>query len=78
MRKDLFNNKATISLNVSDIFNTRKFKITTEDPRFTQYREFQRESRIGTLSFTYRFGGFKEKGAERSRREGGDDMGDDF
>ena len=78
MRKDLFNNKATINLNVSDIFNTRKFKITTEDPRFTQYREFQRESRIGTLSFTYRFGGFKEKGAERSRREGGDDMGDDF
>ncbi|MBN7814866.1 outer membrane beta-barrel family protein [Algoriphagus pacificus] len=78
MRKDLFNNKATVSLNVSDIFNTRKFMITTEDPRFTQYREFQRESRIGTLSFTYRFGGFKEKGAERSRREGGDDFGDDF
>ncbi|MBN3581128.1 TonB-dependent receptor [Algoriphagus aestuarii] len=78
MRKNLFNNKATLSLNVSDIFNTRNFRITTEDQRFTQFRKFQRESRIGTLSFTYRFGGFKEKSENRSRREGGDDMGDDF
>lgn len=78
MRKNLFDNKATVSLNVSDIFNTRNFRITTSDERFTQYRKFQRESRIGTLSFTYRFGGFKEKGGNQSRREGGDDMGDDF
>ncbi|EAZ82269.1 TonB-dependent receptor domain-containing protein [Algoriphagus machipongonensis] len=78
MRKNILDNKATISLNVSDIFNTRNFRITTNDERFTQYREFQRESRIATLSFTYRFGGFKEKGDSRSRREGGDDFGDDF
>lgn len=79
VRKDVFNGKGTVSLNVSDIFNTRNFRITTEDARFTQYRKFQRETRVGTLSFTYRFGGFKEKKDERgSRREGGDDMGDDF
>jgi iron complex outermembrane recepter protein len=79
VRKDVLDGKGTVSLNVSDIFNTRNFRITTEDPRFTQFRQFQRESRIGTLSFTYRFGGFKDKNQERgSRREGGDDFGDDF
>ena len=79
VRKDVLDGKGTISLNVSDIFNTRNFRITTEDPRFTQFWKFQRESRIGTLSFTYRFGGFKERNQNRgSRREGGDDMGDDF
>ncbi|WP_026950546.1 outer membrane beta-barrel family protein [Algoriphagus mannitolivorans] len=79
IRKDVLDGKGTISLNVSDIFNTRNFRITTQDPRFTQFWKFQRESRIGTISFTYRFGGFKERNQERgSRREGGDDMGDDF
>ncbi|MHA7129707.1 TonB-dependent receptor [Algoriphagus namhaensis] len=78
LRRDLFDNKATLSLNVSDIFNTRNFRVTTDDPRFTQERFFQRETRIGTLSFTYRFGGFKEKREGGSRREGGDYGGDDF
>ncbi|WP_439488914.1 TonB-dependent receptor domain-containing protein [Algoriphagus sp.] len=81
VRKDVFNGKATISANVSDIFNTRNFRITTNNPRFDEKRVFQRETRIGTLAFTYRFGGFKEKnGNNNSRREGGDDFGggDDF
>ncbi|PZX46361.1 outer membrane receptor protein involved in Fe transport [Algoriphagus chordae] len=78
LRKDLFNGKATISANVSDIFNTRNFRITTTNPRFDEKRVFQRETRVGTLAFTYRFGGFKEKTeGNGSRREGGDD-GDDF
>ena len=78
MRKDLFNGKATVSVNVSDIFNTRNFRITTTNPRFDEKRVFQRETRVGTLAFTYRFGGFKEKpGQNESRREGGDG-GDDF
>ncbi|SFA72105.1 TonB-dependent receptor domain-containing protein [Algoriphagus aquimarinus] len=78
LRKDIFNGKATISANVSDIFNTRNFRITTTNPRFDEKRVFQRETRVGTLAFTYRFGGFKEKAGEnRSSREGGDG-GDDF
>ncbi|MDF2158768.1 TonB-dependent receptor [Algoriphagus sp. CAU 1675] len=78
LRRDVMNGKGTVSLNVSDIFNTRNFRITTTDPRFTQFRQFQRETRVGTIAFTYRFGGFKEKREERgSRREGGD-FGDDF
>ncbi|RAI95279.1 TonB-dependent receptor domain-containing protein [Algoriphagus yeomjeoni] len=79
LRKDIFDGKATISANVSDIFNTRNFRITTNNPRFDEKRVFQRETRVGTLAFTYRFGGFKEKAGENeSRREGGDFGGDDF
>lgn len=75
-KREVLSGKGTISLNVTDIFNTRNFRITTQDPRFTQNRTFQRETRIGTLSFTYRFGGFNEKREDRgSRREGGDDFG---
>ena len=78
LRKDVLNGKATISANVSDIFNTRNFRITTNNPRFDEKRVFQRETRVGTLAFTYRFGGFKEqREGNGSRREGGDD-GDDF
>ncbi|GAB2624675.1 outer membrane beta-barrel family protein [Belliella aquatica] len=77
LRKDILDKKATISLNVSDIFNTRIFKIRTEDQRFTQDRMFNRETRIGTLSFTYRFGGFKDKlGGDERERDSFDD--DDF
>lgn len=79
LRRDLFDNKATISVNVSDIFNTRNFRVIADDPRFQEERFRQRESRIGTISFTYRFGGFKEKREDRgSRRDGGDYGGDDF
>ncbi len=67
LRKDVLDKRGTVSLNVSDIFNTRIFRIRTEDQRFNQDRMFNRETRIGTLSFTYRFGGF------RDRRNGSDD-----
>ncbi|MCH7408780.1 TonB-dependent receptor [Belliella sp. DSM 111904] len=75
VRRDLLDKKATISLNVSDIFNTRIFRISTNDERFIQDRWFNRETRIGTLSFTYRFGGFKDKSRDRERSR--DDFDDD-
>lgn len=61
VRRDVLKNKATVSLNVSDVFNTRIFRIQTDDIEFSQMRMFNAETRIGTLSFTYRFGGFKTK-----------------
>src|SRR5690606_35100507 len=64
LKREVFAGRGTVSLNVTDIFNTRNFRITTMDPRFVQTRTFQRETRIGTLSFAYRFGGFSEKREE--------------
>ncbi|HSJ67803.1 MAG TPA: TonB-dependent receptor [Anditalea sp.] len=66
-KKNIMNDRATISLNVSDVFNTRIFRITTEDARFDQRRVFNRETRIGTLTFTYRFGGFRDRSSQRER-----------
>lgn len=59
LRRNLFNNRATVGLNVSDLFNTRAFKIKTQDRKFIQERLFNSETRIGTISFSYRFGGFR-------------------
>jgi len=72
--KEIFNNKATVSLNISDIFNSGTFRIKIEDPRFSQDRIFKRETRIATLSFTYRFGGFQERTPARQERQ---DFGED-
>jgi iron complex outermembrane recepter protein len=75
LRKNILNNKATVSLNVSDIFNTRIFRIKTEDRNFVQNNMFNRETRIGTLSFTYRIGGFKDR---NSRNRDRDDFDEDM
>ncbi|PSL05743.1 outer membrane beta-barrel family protein [Cecembia rubra] len=70
IKRNVFSGKGTISLNVSDIFNTQVFRIRVNDERFEQSRLWNRETRIGTLAFTYRFGGFKEKnGKSRERND---------
>ncbi|MEX2594449.1 MAG: outer membrane beta-barrel family protein [Anditalea sp.] len=74
LRRDIFNNRATVSLNVTDIFNTRIFRINTTDREFYQERYFNRETRIGTISLNYRFGGFRAKEEQPS---GGNGYGDD-
>jgi len=56
IRKNFWKNKATLIFNVSDIFKTHRF-IT--DYNLSQYYETVnrvRETRVGTLTFTYRFG----------------------
>ncbi|HMQ00890.1 MAG TPA: outer membrane beta-barrel protein, partial [Cyclobacteriaceae bacterium] len=73
LRKEVLKRKGTVSLNVSDVFNTRVFRVNTEDIRFNQERLFNRETRIGTITFTYRFGGFREK----KNGNGRDDYEDD-
>lgn len=76
LRKDVMAKRGTVSVNVSDIFNTQVFKIKTEDARFISDRSFDRETRIGTIAFTYRFGGFRDKAnnKEGDRDGGGEDM----
>jgi len=74
VRRNLLNNRATVSLNVSDLFDSRTFRIKTRDMEFTQDRFFNRETRIGTLSLSYRFGGFRAKDESPS---GGSGYGND-
>ncbi|MCC5919185.1 MAG: TonB-dependent receptor [Cyclobacteriaceae bacterium] len=73
LKRDFLDKKLTLSVNVSDIFDTRRFRLQTEEPNaFAQVRNFNRETRIGTISLTYRFGNLREsKRGDRRGRDGG-------
>jgi iron complex outermembrane recepter protein len=73
LRRNILDQQGTISLNFSDIFNTRMFSLETMNSDFYQHRQFNNESRIITLSFTYRFRGFQERQGNGSSRDGFED-----
>jgi outer membrane cobalamin receptor len=53
--KDLFKEKASITFNVNDVFNSRKRFQNTITPTFEGNSEFQWSERSFNLAFTYRF-----------------------
>jgi iron complex outermembrane recepter protein len=74
LRREIMQGKGTLSLNLSDAFNTQRFLFTSTTPIFYQERFFNRETRILTFGFTYRFKGFRNKQASQllEERGGGD------
>ncbi|MGV1011997.1 MAG: TonB-dependent receptor domain-containing protein [Flavobacterium sp.] len=74
--KDVFKDKATIALNVSDVFNSRKRKMLTFNEDLTAYTEMQWRKRQVTVSFTYRFNKQKSDKEKQPKREGEGDNGD--
>lgn len=76
--KDLFKEKASLALNIDDVFNSRKRRSDIFIPgRFEQYSEFQWRERTINLSFTYRFNQ-KKKRQQRQRGDfdnGGEEFG---
>ena len=56
LRKNLWKNKATIIANCSDVFKTHQFITDYSLPEYTETVNRVKETRIGTLTFTYRFG----------------------
>jgi outer membrane receptor for ferrienterochelin and colicins len=75
LSKDILHDKATVSLNVQDIFNSRKMKNQTYIPgEISSYSEMQWRQRQITLSFTYRFNMKKnEKPKEQQNQDNGGD-----
>ncbi len=72
LSKDLFKEKASLTFNISDVFNTRKRMSTSTTPTFISDSEFQWRERSFNLSFTYRFN--QKKKRQRSQRDAnGDD-----
>ncbi|OYQ38375.1 TonB-dependent receptor [Flavobacterium cyanobacteriorum] len=77
LSKDILKEKATIALNVQDIFNSRKMMIETYIPfQVESYSEMQWRVRQVTLSFTYRFNMSraerqKEQQRQRQNQDGG-------
>ena len=77
-RKDILNDRASVTLRVTDVFNQRRYRFTTETGGVVTRSEFQRESRILYLGFQYSLNqlGQRREGGRRGGDGGGGD--DDF
>ncbi|MAU15785.1 MAG: TonB-dependent receptor [Muricauda sp.] len=78
MSKDLFKDNATLSLNVRDVFNSRKRQSFTDTDTFTSDSELQFRKRQINLSFIYRFNQPKERQRGRDRQGGGEEEEEEF
>jgi len=73
--KEIFKDKATIALNVRDVFNSRKRQALTTTEFFSRYSEMQWRPRQITLSIMYRFNQQKKQQRNREQNGGnGDEM----
>jgi outer membrane receptor protein involved in Fe transport len=61
LSKDLLNNNATITLNVSDVFNSRRHRFVAEGSTFYTYNDGQWRRRQVNLTFSYRLHQQKKK-----------------
>ena len=75
IRQELWKGNGSLSLNVNDIFNTRKMVIHATGEGFTSDMTRTRESRVAMLTFTYRFGSADY--AQRKRNQQGQNQQQD-
>lgn len=77
-KQDFFEGKLTLTLRVSDIFNTRKFESETYGTGFTMFNNRVMDSRNVFLGIQYKLNNFKSRDNEKKRMN--DDMmsEDDF
>ncbi|MBO6574404.1 MAG: TonB-dependent receptor [Rhodothermales bacterium] len=75
LRQKLLNDKASLSLRVSDPLNQMGFTFELDSPTFYQLGERNWESRRATLTFTYNFGQ-APKQQRRNAQRGDEGMGD--
>ncbi|KAA2243435.1 TonB-dependent receptor [Chitinophaga agrisoli] len=82
LKKDFLKNKmASLTLALSDVFNTRQYELNQVSPAFAQDYIRKRESRILRLTFAYRFGKFdaqifKRKNTKADKENQQQNMGD--
>ena len=80
LRRDVLAGRGAVTLRVSDVFDTREYRFTSEVGDLISDTRYKRESRIAYLGFQYRFGVDADKrpreGREGERGGGGGD--DDF
>jgi ferric enterobactin receptor len=65
LSKDIFKNKGTITLNVRDVFGTRKHSFETFGENFYTKSEFQWSSTVVTLNLNYRINQTKKRQGEK-------------
>lgn len=77
MSKEILNKKGTLSLNATDLLNSRKTRAYTLTESVQTYSEMQWRPRQIMLNFAYRFGGINNKKKQRSERRSDMDMSSD-
>ncbi|MFH0866968.1 MAG: TonB-dependent receptor family protein [Bacteroidota bacterium] len=73
LKKEIMNKKASITLRMSDIFNTQQFNMERSGSNFTIHMLRKRESRVVYLGFIYKMGKIKTKDKNKSY-EGNEDF----
>ena len=73
LSRDVFNNNGTLTLNVSDLFNSRRWRNITQGDNFYTSGNYQRRPRQINLSLNYRLHQSKKK---PSQQPGGGGEGD--
>ncbi len=71
--KDILKGNGTLSLNIDDLFNSRKRTMVTTTDTFRSNNEFQWRERSYRLSFVYRFKQKKKRERQRGMDNGGDE-----
>jgi hypothetical protein len=77
-QKSILKDKGTLSLRVSDIFDTRQFAFSTFCRSFEQDQVRKRESRNIYITFSYRVGKLEPSKKNRGNRGDGDSDFDDM
>lgn len=75
LTKELLQKKASLTFNVSDLFNTQKRGREVETSTYSSNSDFQWRERQWTLNFTYRFGNSKK---EKPKKEQNNRDEEDF
>lgn len=74
VRKNVLNNRGTVTLRLSDMFNTQRFRMYNYGDNFAIDTERIRNSRMLFVGFSYRINEFERNGQQRRRTpQGGDD-----
>jgi outer membrane receptor protein involved in Fe transport len=69
LRQNVFGDKGSILLTVSDVFNSMRWEYETDTPEFFQASTRKRVSQVVYLGFSYRFGSSGKKSQDELRFE---------
>ena len=72
LSKDILKDKATITANVTDLFDSRKREVYTTLPQSHSYSQMQWRGRQMNISFTYRFNqpkNQKQRGGNKGQQD---------
>ena len=72
IRKDLFDKKLSVTINVRDLFRTSKNSFTSSGSSFYTFNEMRRESPVVMLSLSYRINNYKQ--TKRNGNGNGEEM----